>query len=167
MIIHEIIQRRYCTKGDILIKERLTVKGILIYKRPFNIIIFSASVIMVGTDLYHYIRFFHYYTWCLYYNIRCFDHHTRCIYPYIRCFYLARARVGPQDKEVITHNGPPTILTVAPMTRRFTKISGPSNQSGPQVFCPPPLPPSLAGLRFYCDTERIHHYIRCFYHYAR
>ena len=106
--------------------------------KGFNIIIFSASVIILGTDLYHYIRFFHYYTWCLYYNIKCFDHYTRCIYHYIRCFYLARARVGPQDKQVITHNGPPTILTVAPMTRRFTKISGPPNQSAPQVFAPPP-----------------------------
>ena len=46
-----------------------------------------------------------------------------------------RSRVGPQDKQVITHYRPPTLLTVAPMTRHFTKILGPPNQSGPQVFC--------------------------------
>ena len=52
---------------------------------------------------------------------------------------LARATVGPQDKQVITHYEPPTPLTVASMTRRFTEISGAPNQSGPQVS---PLPPS-------------------------
>ena len=59
---------------------------------------------------------------------------------------LARATVGPQDKQVITHYDPPTPLTVASMTRRFTEISGPPNQSGPQVFPPPaPLSPALVG----------------------
>ena len=54
---------------------------------------------------------------------------------------LARATVGPQDKQVITHYEPPTL-----MTRRFTEISGPPNQSGPQVFPPPaPLSPALVG----------------------
>ena len=40
----------------------------------------------------------------------------------------------------------PTILTVAPIIRHFTKISGP--QSEPQVFCPafPPPPPLLPAL---------------------
>ena len=39
---------------------------------------------------------------------------------HVFCPRLARARVGPQDKQVITHYGPPTLLAVAPMTRRFT-----------------------------------------------
>ena len=48
----------------------------------------------------------------------------------------ARAVVRPQDKQVITNP-----LDSSAMTRCFIKISGPPNQSGPQVFCPP-----LAGL---------------------
>ena len=32
----------------------------------------------------------------------------------------------------------PTLLTVAPMTRRFTKISGPLTCPGPRYFAPPP-----------------------------
>ena len=54
---------------------------------------------------------------------------------------LARASVGPQDKQVITHYRPPTILTVAPITRHFTKISGPLTSPGPRYFAPPPCPP--------------------------
>ena len=50
---------------------------------------------------------------------------------------LATARIGAQDKQVITHYGPPTLLTAIPMTRCFTKISGPLHQSEPQIFCPP------------------------------
>ena len=52
------------------------------------------------------------------------------------------------DKEVITRYRPSTLLTVAPMTRHFTKIWGPPNQSSPppsqskpQEFCSP-CPPS-------------------------
>ena len=43
------------------------------------------------------------------------------------------------EKEVITRYRPSTLLTVAPMTRHFTKIWGPPNQSSP----PPPASPSL------------------------
>ena len=49
----------------------------------------------------------------------------------------ARARVGSQDKQVITHYGLPTILIVAPTTRRFTKISSPLTSPGPRYFAPP------------------------------
>ena len=46
---------------------------------------------------------------------------------------------------MIAHYGPPTILTVAPMTRRFTKVSGPLTSPGPRYFAPAASPP-LAGL---------------------
>ena len=41
----------------------------------------------------------------------------------------------------------PNSLDNSAMTRCFIKISGPPNQSGPQVFCPscpPPLSPALS-----------------------
>ena len=41
----------------------------------------------------------------------------------------AGERQGRAPGQAITHYGPPSLLTVAPMTRRLTKIS---------VFCPPP-----------------------------
>ena len=53
-----------------------------------------------------------------------------------------RAVVGRQEKQVITHYGP-NALDSSTMTTCFIKISGPPNQSGSQVFCPPP---PLAGL---------------------
>ena len=49
--------------------------------------------------------------------------------------------VGSQDKQVITHYGPLTILTVAPMTKRFTKILGLLTSPGPRYFAAPDLPP--------------------------
>ena len=68
---------------------------------------------------------------------------------------LARARVRvsmvrPQDKQVITHYGPPTILTIDPFTRRFTTISGHLTSPDPRYFafpCPP-LSPALLTLQF-------------------
>ena len=60
----------------------------------------------------------------------------------------ARARVGPQDKQLITHCGPPTLLAVAPITRRFTKISPPPplTSSGPRYFPSYPLLLALSGI---------------------
>ena len=52
--------------------------------------------------------------------------------------------VGPQDKQLITHYGPPT-LDSSTMTRCFIKISGPPNQSSPRYFAPP-CPPLLPAL---------------------
>ena len=46
----------------------------------------------------------------------------------------------------------PNPLDSNAMTRCFIKISGPPNQSGPQVFCPPPCPPALAGPVQYTTT---------------
>ena len=40
----------------------------------------------------------------------------------------------------------PNPLDNSAMTRCFIKISGPPNQSGPQVFCLPPLPPLSPAL---------------------
>ena len=64
---------------------------------------------------------------------------------HVFCPRLARARVGSQDKQVITHYGPPTLLAVAPMTRRFTQISGSLTSPVPRYFAPlpPPLSPVL------------------------
>ena len=45
---------------------------------------------------------------------------------------------------MIAHFGPSTLLTVAPMTKRFTKIFGPLTSLGPRYFSPCPSP--IAGL---------------------
>ena len=63
---------------------------------------------------------------------------------------LARAKAGPQDKQVITLYGPHTsISTVATMIRRFTKISGPLISPGPSYFAPSAPPPSRRPYRSY------------------
>ena len=48
----------------------------------------------------------------------------------------------------------PNPLDSSAMTRCFIKISGPPNQSGPQVFCPPCPPPPLAGLGLYTNIMK-------------
>ena len=51
----------------------------------------------------------------------------------------------------------PNPLDSSPMTRCFIKISGPPNQSGPQVFCPPlpPLSPALAMFQVFPGQETL------------
>ena len=53
----------------------------------------------------------------------------------------ARAVVGPQDKQVITHYGPSTLLTAAQWPVVLSKFRGPQTSSGPRYFAPP-WPPS-------------------------
>ena len=47
---------------------------------------------------------------------------------------------GPRDKQMPEHYGPPTFLTVAPVTRRVTKISGPISYPPPSLTLPLPCP---------------------------
>ena len=44
---------------------------------------------------------------------------------------------APGQASDYTLQAPTLTVYVASMTRRFTKISGPPNKSGHQVFCPP------------------------------
>ena len=59
---------------------------------------------------------------------------------------LARAMVRPQDKQVIAHFGPLTLLTVSTHDQTFYHNFGRLNQSGSQVFFLPCPPPPLTGL---------------------
>ena len=59
---------------------------------------------------------------------------------------LARARVGPQDKQGRAPGGPPALLTVAPMTRRFNLPRFRAYLTSPGLRYSPP-PPIVQKLR--------------------
>ena len=67
----------------------------------------------------------------------------------------ARAVVGPQDKQVIRHYGPPTLLTVAQWPDVLSRFRAPKPVRAPGILPPPPAPlPPLAGLELQYGSWR-------------